>query len=39
MRDFPHKREDPRGFHNLEGETTVEDMARETPRIYTALGE
>ena len=30
LRDFPRKREDPRGFHNLESATIVGDMARVT---------
>ena len=31
------KREDPISLHSLEGTTIVEDMARETPRIYLML--
>jgi hypothetical protein len=37
LKDCPHRRENPRSLHNLKGAATVEDMARETPRIYAAL--
>jgi hypothetical protein len=37
LRDFLCEREDPRGLYNLESLGTVEDMVRETPRIYVAL--
>ena len=37
LRDCLHRREDPQRLHNLEGEITVEDMAKSTPRIYAVL--
>jgi len=37
LKDFPHRKGNPRGLHNIEEVFTMEDMARETPRIYATL--
>ena len=37
LRDFLHRRRDPRGLHNLERTTTMEYMVRETHIIYVML--
>lgn len=37
LKDYPHIRENPRGIHNVDGTTIVEDMARATPWIYFVL--
>lgn len=37
MKDYPCKRENPRGLHNLESVAIAEDMASTTPRIYVML--
>lgn len=39
LRYLLHRRENMRNFHNLEGVAIVENMVRETPRIYAALEE
>ena len=36
-RDFPHKDEINRIFHNIQEDETVEDMGESMPRIYVAL--
>lgn len=37
LKDYPHKRENPRGIHNIKEVIIVEDMERETLRIYLTL--
>lgn len=37
LNDCPCSREDPRGLYNMEDAPRVEDMVRETPRLYVAL--
>lgn len=37
LKDYSHKRENPEGTHNIEESIILEDMARETPRVYVAL--
>ena len=36
-RDCPHGNAKPRNIHNIEEETTIEDVARSTHKIYVAL--
>ena len=37
FRDFPHRGEKVRIFHNVQQAETIEDMGRSVPRIYAAL--
>jgi hypothetical protein len=36
-RDFPHRSEKVRVFHNVQQDETMEDMGRNVPRIYASL--
>jgi hypothetical protein len=36
-KDFPHKGERMRIFHNIQDDKKVEDMGRNMPRIYASL--
>ena len=37
LKNYPHWRESPQGSNKLEEVVIVEDMERETPRIYALL--
>jgi hypothetical protein len=37
FRDFPHRGEKVRNFHNVHQDEIVEDMGINVPRIYAAL--
>ena len=39
MRDCHHQWKNPKSLHNLDNAAMVEEMARETPRIYAMLEE
>jgi hypothetical protein len=36
-KDFPHKQDKMRTLHNIQEDTTMEDMGRNIPRIYASL--
>ena len=37
IRDYPHNQDNQRNLHYVKEATTMEDVARETPRIFVAL--